>query len=254
CNPGDRRGYRSASGVYTRSPSRGRATPRPPRPRRRPPPRHLSFELVFFAVAFISATAQRVSGSVAACAETATSDTASAASIDFMGPPFASMRRLHACRTPGATGYCFFGAGRAPAASRAAAEAAAVVGVEVAALGGNIDRAVAAAHAPRASAAGRGRAAALRAEDGTHPAGGAGERPGRGPPHPPPEPPRPGGGAQPHGEGRMTPTSRGGQEKPLQSNERHGTVVVVVVETGQPVGQASQQLETFPTHAVPPLG
>ncbi|HKA29973.1 MAG TPA: hypothetical protein VKH82_11385 [Candidatus Binatia bacterium] len=52
----------------------------------------------------------------------------------------------------------------------------------------------------------------------------------------------------------MTPTSPGGQEKPLQSNERHGTVVVVVVETGQPVGQASQQLETFPTHAVPPLG
>jgi hypothetical protein len=31
-------------------------------------------------------------------------------------------------------------------------------------------------------------------------------------------------------------------------------VVVVVVEAGQPVGHASQQLEPLPRHAVPPLG
>lgn len=30
--------------------------------------------------------------------------------------------------------------------------------------------------------------------------------------------------------------------------------VVVVVETGQPLRQASQQLEPLPRHAIPPLG
>jgi len=86
--------------------------------------------------------------------------------------------------------------------------------------------------------------------------GSVGTSTGQLPPQTPPAPPQPGAGAQPHCERRMTPTSPGGQEKPLQSNERHGWVVVVVVlvETGQPVGHASQQLETFARHAVPPLG
>jgi hypothetical protein len=70
--------------------------------------------------------------------------------------------------------------------SRAAAETAAVEGVEVAALRGNVDRAVAAADAP--------------------------------------EPPQPGAGAEPHCERRMTPISPGGQENPLQSNEEHRIV------------------------------